>query len=146
MWFYLVQLGLISGAAGVGAVIATPTYTNEVILTKPWYIKRNKRILLFNTAQEVDAYVEAEEAAQQAIEQAQKTSRRARKRLREKIITVEPAQSVDIDWLSQAIAHFAIPVDLPNLVALQDFDRVMQILALAQEMQDEEDIELLLLS
>ena len=146
MWLHLVQLGLISGATGAGDVTATTTYTNEVVFSKPWYIKRNKRILLFNTEQEVDAYVEAEKAAAQAIEQAQKTSRRARKRLREKIITVEPAQSVDIDWLTQAIAHFSIPVDLPNLVAVQDFDRVMQILALAQEMQDEEDIELLLLS
>ena len=123
------------------------SYAAEVDLTpSKWYIKRNKKILLFNNAQEADAFIEAEEAAGQAIHEAQKTSRRARKRLRDKIITVEPAQTVDVDQLAQAVERFSIPVDLPYLLAQQDFDSVMQIMAMAMEMQDEEDIELLLLA
>ena len=123
------------------------TYAGEIDLTpRKWYIKRNKKILLFNNAQEADAFIEAEEAADQAIHEAQKTSRRARKRLRDKIITVEPAQTVDVDQLAQAVERFSIPVDLPYLLAQQDFDRIMQIMAMAMEMQDEEDIELLLLA
>ena len=121
------------------------TYSQEIEL-RPWYIRRNKKILLFNTARQADAYLEAEEAAEEAIHQAQKTSRRARKRIREKIITVEPAQSVDIDWLADAVTHFSIPVDLPTLIAQEDMLRVVQLVLLAQELQEEEDIELLLLS
>lgn len=119
-------------------------FTNEVVL-KPWYIRRNKKILLFGTAQEADAYIEAEEVAEQAIQEAQKTSRRARKRLRDKLIKVEPIQTVDVDQLTEAVQRFSIPVDLPKLIAQQDYERVMQILALAADMQDEEDIETLLL-
>lgn len=123
------------------------TYAGEIDLTpRKWYIRRNKKILLFNTAQEADAFLEAEELAEQAVHAAQKTSRRARKRLRDKIITVEPIQTVDVDQLAQAVEHFSIPVDLPYLLAQQDFERVMQILALAADMQDEEDVELLLLA
>lgn len=121
------------------------TYSAEIVL-KPWYIRRKKKIMLFNTAQEADAFIAAEEQAEQAIQEAQKTSRRARKRLRDKIITVEPIQTVDVDQLAQAVERFSIPVDLPYLLAQQDFERVMQILALARDMQDEEDVELLLLA
>jgi hypothetical protein len=124
-----------------------PSFAAEIELKpRKWYVKRKKQILVFNTAQEADAYIEAEEAAEQAIQQAQKTSRRARKRLREKVITVRPIDTVDIDQLSQAVEHFQIGVDLPYLLAQQDFDRVMQILAMARDMQDEEDVELLLLA
>jgi len=119
-------------------------YTNEIVL-KPWYIRRNKKILLFSTAQEADAYIEAEEVAEQAIQEAQKTSRRARKRLRDKLIAIEPIQTVDVDQLAEAVQRFSIPVDLPKLIAQQDYERVMQILALAADMQDEEDVEMLLL-
>ena len=119
---------------------------SAAIVLNPWYVKRKKRIYVFNSAQEADAYLAAEAEAEAAVAKAQKTSRRARKRLRDKIITVEPIQTVDVDQLAQAVEHFSIPVDLPYLLAQQDFDRVMQILALAADMQDEEDVELLLLA
>ena len=121
------------------------TYSAEIVL-KPWYVKRKKRIYVFNSAQEADAYLAAEAEAEAAVAKAQKTSRRARKRLRDKLITVEPINTVDIDWLSELIAHFKIQADLAALLAQQDYERVLQILALAMEMQDEEDIELLLLA
>jgi hypothetical protein len=145
MWIHLLAVGLIDGAGG--GVAPEPTvqgYSGEVVL-KPWYIRRNKRILLFNTAQEADAYLVAEEAAEQAIRQAQKTSRRARKRLREKVITVAPVKTVDVDQLSEAVARFSIPANIPELIALEDFGQIMQVMALAQEMQEEEDVIFLLL-
>lgn len=123
---------------------ASTTYSQEVVLRK-WYVKRKKRIHVFATPEEADAYIEAEAEAEAAVAKAQRTSRRARKRLRDKLLTVEPIQTVDIDWLSELIAHFQIQADLAALLAQQDFDRVMQIMAMAMEMQDEEDIEMLLL-
>ena len=124
---------------------ATSGFSQEVILKpRKYYLKRKKQILLFNSAEEADAFIESEAAAEKAIEQAQKTSRRARKRLRDKVI-VKPVETVDTDYLSGLVERFNIPVNLPSLIAHQDFDRVMQIMRLAAEMQDEEDIELLLL-
>ena len=121
------------------------TYSQEVsIRPRKWYVKRKKQILLFNSPEEADAFIESEAVAEKAIEQAQKTSRRARKRLRDKIITVTP-EVVDTDYLSSLVDRFNIPVNLPSLIAQQDYDRVMQIMQLATEMQDEEDVELLLL-
>ena len=124
---------------------ATTGYSAEVEL-KRWYIKRKKRIYVFNSAEEADAYLAAEIEAVKAIEQAQKTSRRARKRLREKLITVEPAETVDIDWLSELVRHFQIQADLAQLLAQQDYERVLQILAQAREMLEEEDLEILLMA
>ena len=124
---------------------ATTGYSAEVEL-KRWYIKRKKRIYVFNSAEEADAYLAAEIEAVKAIEQAQKTSRRARKRLRDKLITVEPAETVDIDWLSELVRHFQIQADLAQLLAQQDYERVLQILAQAREMLEEEDLEILLMA
>lgn len=136
--------------AGQDAVLSwsgdQTSYAGEIDLTpSKWYVKRNKKILLFNNAQEADAFLEAEQAAEQAIQQAQKTSRRARKRLRDKIITVEPIQTVDVDQLAQAVERFSIPVDLPKLLAQMDYDKVMKTIAIAADLADEEDIEMLLL-
>lgn len=121
----------------------------EVELSKKWYVKRKNQIHLFNSAEEADAFIESEAVAEEAIKQAQKTSRRARKRLREKVYEatgVTPVETVQIDWLAQLVARYAIPVNLPEIIAQQDFERVMQIRALALEMQDEEEVELLLLA
>ena len=118
-------------------------FSNEVEI-KRWYIKRNKQILVFNSAQEADDYLESLEQAEKAIEAAQKTSRRARQRLRNKLVKA-PIQTVDIDLLADAVSRFDLPA-LPSLIQQQDFERFMQIFAIAQAMQDEEDIELLLLA
>lgn len=140
------------------ALVGTPpeppveqTYSNEVELLQKakWYVKRKNQIYLFNSAEEADAFIESEAVAEEAIKQAQKTSRRARKRLREKVYEAKgvlPVETVQIDWLAQLVARYAIPVNLPEIIAQQDFERVMQIRALALELQEEEDIEFLLLA
>ena len=135
-------LALIGGEEPQPPVEAT--FSAEIDLSRKWYVRRGKKIHLFSSGSDADAFIEAQEQADKAIAEAQKTSRRARKRLREKIVTVDPIQTVDIDLLSKAVEYFSLP-PLPDLLAQQDFERVMQIMALAQEMQDEEDIEMLLL-
>ena len=132
-------------AGGVEPPVVVPTFSNEIEL-RPWYVKRGKKIHLFNSAQEADDYIESLEQAEKAIQEAQKTSRRARQRLRRKIVTVEPIQTVDIDLLADAVSRFDLP-PLPSLIQQQDFERFMQIFAIAQAIQeDEDDIELLLLA
>ena len=122
------------------------SYAAEIEL-KRWYVKRGKRIHVFSTGQDADAFLDAEQAAQAAVEQAQKTSRRARKRLRERILNVDapPLQTVEIDALAGLVDRYSIPVNLPELLAQQDYERVMQIMVLAMQMQDEDDVEMLLL-
>lgn len=136
-------LALIGGEEPQPPVEAT--FSAEIDLSRKWYVRRGKKIHLFRSGSDADAFIEAQEQADKAIAEAQKTSRRARKRLREKIVTVDPIQTVDIDLLSKAVEYFSLP-PLPDLLAQQDFERVMQIMAMAQEMQDEEDLEMLLLA
>lgn len=123
------------------------SYSNEVEL-KPrrFYVRRGKQILLFNSAEEADQYIEAQELADKAIQDAQRTSRRARKRLRDRVVQVEPLQTVDIPQVAQLVNRFDISVDLPKLIEQQAWERVMQIHALAMELQDEEEVLMLLLA
>lgn len=143
-----------SGAYAVSGVAASisrsggaaPSYTNEIEIRK-WYVRRGKRLHIFQSGEDADAFIEAEEAAQKAVEQAQRTSRRARKRLRERVFTADalPQQTVEIDALSGLVERYGINADIPALLARQDYDRFMQLVALAIEMQEEEDIEMLML-
>jgi hypothetical protein len=125
---------------------AQPSGFSAEVEIRRWYIKRKKQILVFNSAQEADDYIDALEQAEKAIEAAQKTSRRARQRLRNKLVTVKPVETVDIEPLADAVNRFNLP-PLPSLIEQQDFERFMQILAIARAIQeDEDDIELLLLA
>ncbi len=127
---------------------AIPLFEVE-IQRKKWYLRRKNRILVFLTAQDADAYIEAEILAEKAIEEAKKTSRRARKRLKERVYKtsgVYPVESVDVDALGKLASRYAMAVDLPELIVQQDYERILQIQALAMIMQDEEDVELLLLA
>jgi len=125
---------------------SAPSYTNEIEIRK-WYVRRGKRLHIFQSGEDADAFIEAEEAAQKAVEQAQRTSRRARKRLRERVFTADalPQQTVEIDALSGLVERYGINADIPALLARQDYERFMQVVALAIEMQEEEDIEMLML-
>jgi hypothetical protein len=141
----LLLLRSLLDVGGVVPPVVEPTYSAEVEL-KRWYVRRGKQLLIFNNGQEADDYLEAQEQAEKAIAEAQKTSRRARQRLRNKIVTVKPVDTVDVDQLSQAIQSYQIPASLPALIAASDMQQLMQVMALAREMQDEEEVELLLLA
>lgn len=126
--------------------VAAPAYSAEIELRR-WYVRRGKRLHIFASGQDADAFLDAERAAQAAVEKAQRTSRRARKRLRERVFTADalPQQTVEIDALAGLVERYNIHADIPALLARQDYDRFMQIVAMAIEMQEEEDIEMLLL-
>lgn len=133
-------------AEEVAPPVTAPAYSAEIELRR-WYVRRGKRLHIFASGQDADAFLEAEQAAQEAVEKAQRTSRRARKRLRERVFTADalPEQTVEIDALAGLVDRYSIPVDLPELLAQQDYARVLEIMALALEMQEEDDIEMLLL-
>ena len=109
-----------------------------------WYVRRGKRLHIFDRAEDADAFLDAERQAADAVAQAQKTSRRARKRLRAKLVPT-PAQTIDVDQLTRWAAEFNLDANLPALMARQDYARIDQLMAAAWAMQDERDVEELLL-
>lgn len=115
--------------------------TNEVSKV---YVRRGKKVYFFNTPEEADQYLLAEQQANEAIEKAQKTSRRARKRLKEKIYPA--ADSVDLVEIEQLNARFDLPYDLPKMYQEQDYETLLRVAELLRQMQDEEEVELLLLA
>lgn len=149
-----VAAGEMQGSASfsITATLTLPLqnqFSAEVNLTprRKYYVKRKKRILIFDTLEQADAFVEAEELAQEAIDKAQKTSRRARKRVKTRFVKdVAQPEVIELDLLSRLVKGYAIPVDFPKLIQSQDLQTIAAINLLAMQMQDEEEIELLLMS
>lgn len=111
------------------------------------YIKRDKKIYIFDSVEEADSYLEAEAKAEEIVQQSNKTSRLARKRAREKahkLLSIEPVESVDIPALKTLVSQLQTGFELPKLIAKQDWQRVVEIYQQAMEMQDEEDLLLIL--
>ena len=125
-------------------VVATPV--GEVVLSpKRYYVRRRGRLYLFNTAQEADAWIDADDAAKEAIEKAQTSSKR--RRIARKVQrAAKPLEVVDIDSLPTLASRYQVNLDVPRLMELQNFDELMRVRALILQMQDDEDIELLLMS
>jgi hypothetical protein len=113
---------------------------------RKWYVRRGRKLLVFETAQDADAFIEADRIADEIVAKAQNTSRQARRRLREKVYKPLPVQTVDTDRLAQLVSQFSIAVDFPALMVQQDWERVLQIMAIALQMQEDEDIEILLMA
>jgi hypothetical protein len=142
---------LITGQSITDVAPGSGSYSNEVELLpkRYWYVKKRRQIVVFDSPEEADAYIEAERKAEEAIEQAQKTSRRARKRLRERVLKVAdvvPAQTIQVDWLADLVERYQMPVDIPSLIQERDLAEVARIALIAQQMQDEEEVELLLMA
>lgn len=111
------------------------------------YIKRGKRIHIFDTVEDADAWVEAEQQATQAIEKAKgKKKLKAKAKVYKALDEQLPHEVIRLDWLESLVAHFNIPVELPTLEAQQDWMEVARIALLAREMQDEEEVEMLLIA
>lgn len=111
------------------------------------YIKRNKKIYIFDSVEEADSYLEAEAKVEEIVQQSNRTSRLARKRAREKahkLLSIEPVESVDIPALKTLVSQLQTDFELPKLIAKQDWQRVVEIYNQAMEMQDEEDLLLIL--
>ena len=109
------------------------------------YLRRGKQILLFNNAAEADRYEEAERIADEAIAKAQ--SKRAVKRLKAKVIQVAPpVELIDTGVLVDLMSAYSVPINLPQLLAEQDYSQLAQIYLRLREQQEEDDIEALLLA
>jgi len=111
------------------------------------YIKRGKKIYIFDSVEEADSYIEAESKAEEIVQQSNRTSRLARKRAREKahkLLSIEPVDTVDIPALKTLVSQLQTDFELPKLIAQQDWQRVVEIYNQAMEMQDEEDLLLIL--
>lgn len=116
--------------------------SNEVYLdlsdrpAKRFYVKRKKQILVFASAEEADAFLAAEQTER-------KPSRRARKRVMAKV--TQPQQVVELPKVEQLAERFDLP-GLPELLAQQDWARVLEIYAQAMQRLDDEEVELLLMA
>jgi hypothetical protein len=99
------------------------------------YLKREHEVLVFNSEEEKDKFLDAEEQAKKAINRA----------ARRKVIATKPKpEVVDIEAVSKEASRLDVKEDVLELYAQQDFDRIMLIRAYAMYVQDEEEIELLL--
>lgn len=144
MWLPLLAIGIINGGNVTPPEVIPPaSYTQELTI-KPHYVKRDKKIYLFNTAQEADSFLEAEKIALDAIEKAQKTSKRAKKRFKEKVYPV--ADSLDLIEIERLTIQFDIQYEIPALFKEQDYFELMRIAYIIKQMQDEEEIEILLMA
>jgi len=133
--------------SGVATGSGSAELPNEIEL-KRWYVRRNNRVYIFNSASEADSFIDADNEANQAIANAQATSKAAKKKIRRKIYDatgLEP-EYVSIDAVSGLVDLYGLQFDIQNLIKEQDFETFMRVAMMAREIQDEEDIEFLLLA
>lgn len=107
------------------------------------YIKRGKKIHIFDTVEDADAWEAAEAAAQEAIAKAK--TRTAKRRIVRKVETAIEHEVLRLDLLDALVARFNLKLDLPSIEARQDWAEYVRIAMLARELEDEEEIETLLL-
>lgn len=107
------------------------------------YIKRGKRIHIFDSVEDADAWMEAEQQEIQAIRRAKPTPRKKAKVFKA-LDEAIPHEVVRLDVVRAMVDYLGIPVEMPTLEARQDWAEVARVALMARQMQDEEDIELLL--
>jgi len=135
-----------SASLSITATLTLPLqnkFSAEIDLTprkQRYYVKRKKQILIFDSAEQADAFIDAERQAEETIQKAQKTSRLARKRLRTKIFkAIEQPEIVPIDY-----PEFR-SIQLPEFTTQQDLAEFVRIALIARDIQDEEDLEAILM-
>ena len=135
-----------SGVGEVTSGAAAPSFDGGFVMSRrKVYVKRGKRYFIFNNTEEADSYL----AAETAIETAKKSSRGAAKRVMKALKVVKPeiADEPKLEELSDLLAKFNVNYDLIQLQKNNDIDALFQVQAMLYAMQqDEDDIELLLLS
>lgn len=123
-----------------GLIAELQSRRGEVSLSNDYYhrkvyVRRGKKLHIFDSVEEADEWLEAE--AKEV-----KPTRKAKKKLQTKAF--QTAQTIDLPNLVTLAEKFDLPV-VPAIAA-QDWARVLELFRLAKEQQDEDDIELLLLS
>lgn len=109
------------------------------------YIKRGKRIHIFDTVEDADEWLEAEDKARQVVNVA-KPKPQAKAKVFKALDEAVPHDVVRLDVVRSMVDYLGIPVDMPTLEARQDWGEVARVALMARHMQDEEDIELLLVA
>lgn len=109
------------------------------------YVKRGKRIHIFDTAEDADEWLEAEDKARQVVNVA-KPKPQAKAKVFKALDEAVPHDVVRLDVVRSMVDYLGIPVEMPTLEARQDWAEVARVALMARHMQDEEDIELLLLA
>jgi ribonuclease HII len=139
--------GLAWGNAWGGVEGSTQEASQEVVLKprRKHALKRGKQYLIFDTEEQVQAYLDAERQAKDAIEKAKATSRQAKRRIKQRVISVEH-ETVDVDLLGELAKKYAIQADIPSLIAEQDWMQIVALSLLAKQMQDEDEMLMLLLA
>lgn len=107
------------------------------------YIKRGRKIHIFDSVEDADAWEAAEAAAQEAIAKAK--TRTAKRRIVRKVEAAIEHEVLRLDLLDALVARFNLKLDLPSIEARQDWAEYVRIAMLARELEDEEEIETLLL-
>lgn len=107
------------------------------------YIKRGRKIHIFDTVEDADAWETAEAVAQEAIAKAK--TRTAKRRIVRKVEAAIEHEVLRLDLLDALVARFNLKLDLPSIEARQDWAEYVRIAMLARELEDEEEIESLLL-
>ena len=109
------------------------------------YIKRGKRIHIFDTVEDADEWLEAEDKARQVVNVA-KPKPQAKAKVFKALDEAVPHDVVRLDVVRSMVDYLGIPVEMPTLEARQDWAEVARMALMARQMQDEEDIELLLVA
>ena len=107
---------------------------------KRYYIKRKGKILLFDSAEQADDYLAVEQQATVV------TSRGAKKRIAAKLVKVAPIETIELEPVTELLSRYMPEVSLPNLLKMRDIEQVIAMQQQALMMQDDEDIELLLMT
>lgn len=112
---------------------------------RKFYLRRKGKILLFDTAEQADAYAEAEEIANAAIDKAK--SRGAKKRVIARVFrdVPEPVEVIGISELEKLIENYQLPYDMGALLMRNDYAQIIDIQAIIRRLQDDEDEEFLLI-
>ena len=109
------------------------------------YVKRGKRIHIFDTVEDADKWLEAEDKARQVVKVA-KPKPQAKAKVFKALDEAVPHDVVRLDVVRSMVDYLGIPVEMPTLEARQDWAEVARVALMARHMQDEEDIELLLVA
>lgn len=148
-----------SAIGSISFVEASAGHSQEYSVRK-WYIRRGKKIHVFETAQDADEWLDAESKANQAIEKAREASkldRKKKQRVYKALDTATDHEVIRLDVLAEKAKEYQIPAQVDDLARLEDWSEVARIALLVQRAeqgrqyiqylaQDDEEIEMLLLS
>lgn len=131
------------GFAADGSALSVAANRAGFEMSSRVYIKRGRKIHIFDTVEDADAWEAAEAAAQEAIAKAK--TRTAKRRIVRKVEAAIEHEVLRLDLLDALVARFNLKLDLPSIEARQDWAEYVRIAMLARELEDEEEMETLLL-